>query len=109
MIFLLTACILRPILGVIFSTEFGMKSKQATIVSLVIAVCLQFIGISLQAQSGDKFKTRLSPVPALGIPPASVAGVGAASPPLAGRGLYGSGATLKKGAAAAVAPASPAA
>jgi len=80
-----------------------MKSKQATILSLVIAVSLQFIGISLQAQGGDKFKTRLSPVPALGISPNSVAGVGSASATLAGRKLTVSGTFEKMASAATVA------
>jgi hypothetical protein len=73
-----------------------MKSKITVLLGLLIAV-------SLQAQSGDKFKTRLSPVPALGIQPATVAGVGSAAATLAGRKLTVSGTFEKMASPATVA------
>jgi hypothetical protein len=73
-----------------------MKSKMTVFLGLLIA-------ISLQAQSGDKFKTRLSPVPALGIQPATVAGVGSASATLAGRKLTVTGTFEKMASPATVA------
>ena len=79
-----------------------MTSKKATIFSFIIATGLCFAGTSLQAQSGEKFKGRLSPVPALGIAPASVAGAGSASATLAGRKLTVSG-TFEKMASPATA------
>jgi hypothetical protein len=79
-----------------------MTSKKAMILSLLIGMGLQLGAISLQAQSGDKFKGRLAPVPALGIAPAAVAGVGSASATLAGKKLTVSG-TFEKMASAATA------
>ena len=73
-----------------------MKSKMTVFLGLLIA-------ISLQAQSGDKFKTRLSPVPALGIQPATVAGVGSASATLTGRKLTVTGTFEKMASPATVA------
>ena len=57
---------------------------------------------ALLAQSGDKYRGRLSPVPALGIAPAAVAGVGSASATLSGRKLSVTG-TFEKMASAATA------
>ena len=74
-----------------------MKSKTTLIVVGLL------IGITLQAQSGDKYKTRLSPVPALGIQPATVAGVGSAAATLAGRKLTVSGSFEKMASPATVA------
>ena len=70
-----------------------MTSKKAMIFSLLIAA-------GLQAQSLEKFRGRLAPVPALGIPVPSVAGVGSASASLNGRKLTVSG-TFEKMASAA--------
>jgi hypothetical protein len=77
-----------------------MKLKKTAIFSLVVGVGFSCVGATFQAQTGEKFKGRLSPVPALGIPPASVAGVGSASATLTGRKLTVSG-TFEKMASAA--------
>jgi CHRD domain len=79
-----------------------MRSKKAMIFSLVIAAGLHLVGVSLQAQSGEKFKGRLAPVPALGVPVPSVAGVGSASASLSGRKLTVSGSFEKMASAATV-------
>jgi hypothetical protein len=68
----------------------------------MMGLSLQFIGISLQAQSGDKFKGRLAPVPALGISQTVIAGVGSAAATLSGKKLTVSG-TFEKMASAATA------
>jgi len=72
-----------------------MRSKKAIIFSLMIAA-------SLQAQSAEKFRGRLAPVPALGIPVPSVAGVGTASASLSGRKLTVSGSFEKMASPATV-------
>jgi len=64
-----------------------MTSKKIFVLSLAIGIAFQLFQITSHAQSGDKFKGRLSPVPALGIAPAAVAGVGSASATLTGRKL----------------------
>jgi hypothetical protein len=71
--------------------------------SLVIGTVLSLLGISLQAQSAEKYRGRLAPVPALGIQPATVAGVGSASATLTGRKLSVSGSFEKMDSAATVA------
>ena len=53
--------------------------------AIVLLAALLWLTNSAAAQSEQKFKTRLSPVPALGIQPATVAGVGSASATLTGR------------------------
>ena len=53
--------------------------------AIVLLAALLWLTNSAAAQSEQKFKTRLSPVPALGIQPATVAGVGTASATLTGR------------------------
>jgi len=66
-----------------------MTLKKTMILSLLIGA------VSLQAQSGEKYRTRLSPVPALivtgqratNVQPATVAGVGSSAATLAGRKL----------------------
>lgn len=80
-----------------------MTSKKALIFGLLIGMGLQLGAISLQAQTGDKFKGRLSPVPALGIQPATVAGVGSASATLTGKKLTVSGTFEKMASTATVA------
>jgi hypothetical protein len=57
--------------------------KRAT----VVLAALLMITLSATAQNEEKFKTRLSPVPALQIQPATVAGVGSAAATLTGRKL----------------------
>ena len=79
-----------------------MTSKKAMILILAIAAGVHFVGVSLQAQSGEKFKGRLAPVPALGIPVPSVAGVGSASALLSGRKLTVAGTFEKMASAATV-------
>ena len=77
-----------------------MTSKKTIVLSLLIGIGIHLVGISSQAQSGEKYRTRLSPVPALGIAPAAVAGVGSASATLAGRKLTVSGSFEKMASAA---------
>ena len=62
-----------------------MTSKKTIIVGLLMAACVY-------AQGTDKFKGRLAPVPALGVSPATVAGVGNASATLSGKKLTVTGA-----------------
>jgi len=80
-----------------------MSSKKAMIFTVAIGLGLHMIGVSLQAQTGEKFKGRLAPVPALGIAPAVVAGVGSSSATLSGRKLTVSGTFEKMASAATVA------
>ena len=54
---------------------------------MFLVAALLLISLSVAAQNEEKFRGRLSPVPALGSPAASVAGVGSASATLAGRKL----------------------
>ncbi len=61
--------------------------KRLYICGMVTVAALLAIAISATAQNEQKFRTRLSPVPALGIPPATVAGVGSASATLTGKKL----------------------
>ncbi len=53
--------------------------------AILVLAALVWLTTSAAAQGEQKFKTRLSPVPALGIPPATVAGVGSASATLTGK------------------------
>src|SRR5215510_3127218 len=103
MIFLLTACILRPNSLGTFSRSTGMKSKKTLVLGLLTILGLQLVAISLEAQSGEKFRGRLAPVPALGIAPAAVQGVGSSSATLSGRKLTVSGNFEKMASAATVA------
>jgi hypothetical protein len=80
-----------------------MRLKKAILFSLVVGTGFHLAAIGLDAQGGDKFRARLSPVPALGIQPAAVAGVGSASATLAGRKLIVSGSFEKMASAATVA------
>jgi hypothetical protein len=64
-----------------------MTSIRLRIFGFMLAAVVLGIAMPSQAQNGDKFRARLSPVPALGISPASVAGVGSASASLSGRKL----------------------
>ena len=80
-----------------------MTSKKTIALSFMIAIALHWAGITLTAQSGDKYRGRLAPVPALGIQPATVAGVGSAAATLAGRKLTISGTFEKMASAATVA------
>jgi hypothetical protein len=80
-----------------------MKLKKTVICCLFIGAALQLAALSLLAQNGEKFKTRLSPVPALGVPVPSVAGVGSAMATLSGRKLTVSGSFEKMASPATVA------
>ena len=80
-----------------------MTSKRVFILGLAIGIGLHLFGISSQAQGGEKFRGRLAPVPALGIAPAAVAGVGSASATLMGRKLAVTGSYEKMASAATVA------
>ena len=77
-----------------------MTSKKTIVLSLMVAITLHWVGISSAAQSGEKYRGRLAPVPALGIPVTSVAGVGSVAATLAGRKLTITG-TFEKMASAA--------
>jgi hypothetical protein len=59
--------------------------------AILISAALLLIAVTVTAQSEQKFKARLFPVPALGIQPATVAGGGQASATLAGKKLTVSG------------------
>jgi hypothetical protein len=76
-----------------------MRSKK----TIVLGFALHLIGVSVQAQSTEKYKGRLSPVPALGIQPATVAGVGLASAELSGKKLSVTGSFEKMASPATVA------
>src|SRR5436190_21170900 len=80
-----------------------MTSKKTLILGSLVGLAFQFVAISLEAQSGEKLKGRLAPVPALGIAPAAVAGVGSASATLAGKKLTVSGSFEKLASAATAA------
>ena len=71
--------------------------------AIVILAALVWITCPAAAQSEQKFKGRLSPVPALGIPPVTVAGVGSASAALTGRKVNVSGSFEKMASPATVA------
>ena len=79
-----------------------MTSKTTRIV-----VCLMILSASLLAQSGERYKVRLAPAPALGIQtrPASaaVAGIGSATATLSGRKLTVNGSFEKMASAPTVA------
>jgi hypothetical protein len=68
-----------------------MTSKKTMVFSLLVGIALHAAGVALLAQSGEKFKGRLAPVPALGIPAPTVQGVGAATATLTGRKVTISG------------------
>jgi hypothetical protein len=68
-----------------------MTSKKTTIFSVLVCIALQWTAISLHAQSGEKYKGRIAPVPALGVPAPTVAGLGSANATLSGRKLTVSG------------------
>ena len=70
---------------------------------MLIVAALLVITLSAAAQNEEKFKGRLSPVPALGIQPALVAGVGSASAMLSGRKLTVTGSFEKMASPATVA------
>src|SRR5438309_1983892 len=59
--------------------------------AIVVMAALVWFSTSAAAQNEQKFKTRLSPVPALGVQPATVAGVGSASATLTGKKVTVSG------------------
>jgi hypothetical protein len=75
-----------------------LKKTTLCVVSLMI-----LFGISAQAQNEEKFKVRLAPAPALGIPPATVQGIGSASATLSGRKLVITGSFEKMASAATTA------
>ena len=68
------------------------SKKTILLVSLAIGMVVQLCGISLLAQSGDNFKARLAPVPALApLTVTKVAGIGSATATLSGKKLTVSG------------------
>jgi hypothetical protein len=80
-----------------------MTSKKTIVLGFALGIGLHLIGMSVQAQSAEKYKGRLSPVPALGIQPATVAGVGLASAELTGKKLSLTGSFEKMASPATVA------
>jgi hypothetical protein len=81
-----------------------MTSKRMWfLASLAIGLGFHWFAISSPAQSAAKFRGRLSPVPALGIQPATVAGAGSASATLTGRKLAVNGSFEKMASPATVA------
>jgi len=64
-----------------------MNLKKWSMLVLAIAICAQVSGLSLQAQSEEKFKIRLFSAPPLGTQVPNVAGNGAASAVLTGKKL----------------------
>ncbi len=64
-----------------------MKFKNWSMLVLAIGICAQLSGLSLQAQSEEKFKIRLFSAPPLGTQAPNVAGAGSASAVLTGRKL----------------------
>jgi hypothetical protein len=64
-----------------------MTSKKAMLFSLFFGLALHVAGAGLLAQGTETYKGRIAPVPALGIPAASVQGVGSATATLSGRKL----------------------
>ncbi len=79
------------------------SKKLIVVIALAIAAGLHISAAAAQAQGGDKFKGRLSPVPALGVPRASIEGVGALAATLAGRKLSITGTFEKMASPATVA------
>jgi len=77
-----------------------MTSKKTVFIGLLMTTALLGAGISVLAQGGETFKGRIAPVPALGIPAATVQGVGSASATLAGKKLTVSGSFEKLASAA---------
>src|SRR5262245_25980127 len=71
--------------------------------AILLLAALVWLTTSAAAQSEQKFKTRLSPVPALGIQPATVAGVGSASATLTGKKITVTGSFEKMASPATVA------
>jgi len=71
--------------------------------AIVLLAALVWLTTSAAAQSEQKFKTRLSPVPALGIQPATVAGVGSVSATLSGKKVTVTGSFEKMASPATVA------
>ena len=69
----------------------GGKMQHLYRRAIAISAALFLIAASATAQTEQKFKGRLFPVPALGIQPATVAGVGSASATLTGKKLSISG------------------
>ena len=78
-----------------------MASKKRIVWGLAIAIGI--VGTSLWAQGGDKYKIRLAPVPALGVQPATVQGIGSASAELSGKKLSITGSFDKMASPATVA------
>jgi hypothetical protein len=80
------------------------SKKTILLVSLAIGLGFQLCGIALQAQSGETYKARLAPVPALTpLTVPGVAGIGSASATLAGRKLTVNGTFDKMASPATVA------
>ena len=71
--------------------------------AIVVSTAVLFFALSATAQNEQKFKTRLFPAPALGIQPATVAGVGSASATLTGKKLSVTGSFEKMASPATVA------
>jgi hypothetical protein len=79
-----------------------MRSRQTLTVGLLLGLAVHFNALSVHAQ-GEKFRGRLAPVPALGIPVPTVAGVGSAAATLNGRKLTVTGTFQNMASAATIA------
>ena len=84
-----------------------MKSRQTVVSSLMIVIAFALVATSVHAQSGDKYRGRLAPVPGLvdgkTFPVANVAGIGSSNAILNGRKLSVSGTFEKMASPATVA------
>src|SRR5262245_16005212 len=78
-----------------------MQKRNTTV--LIAAILFVVFGLSVAAQSGEKYKVRLAPAPPLGIQATAVAGIGSASATLSGRKLAITGSYEKLASAATVA------
>jgi len=89
------------LLGIFLGVK-DMKLKKWSLLVLAIGVCVQSSGLSVQAQSEEKFKIRLFSAPPLQTQAANVVGGGSATAVLTGKKLSITG-TFDKLASAATA------
>jgi len=80
-----------------------MRTNRTLLLVLVVGIAFHGFALLSHAQSGEKFRGRLAPVPALGISPAAIVGVGSASAELTGRKLTVTGSFEKMASAATTA------
>ena len=80
-----------------------MRTNRTMLLALVVGIAFHGFALLSHAQSGEKFRGRLAPVPALGISPAAIVGAGSASAELTGRKLTVTGSFEKMASAATTA------